>query len=380
VIAGHAVPGPVVARRALGAGRYAAKIHGSDLEYAIRIQPRYAELAREGLEGAVAVTGSSDDALEALAGVVPVVARRGRRVPPGVEVERFRPAPRGSALLDVASRLDADPDTRRGRPRGIDRRVANALTDRDAEALDELARTYDQGVPDPDAAGRLRAIARSRRPLVGSYGKLILQKGVERVIEAATMMPEVDAVIVGFGLFREWLRALTFALASANADGAAWLRERGGMRLELGPTEISAHGPGTMDRVTFTGKLDHRYAPGVLAAMDVLVVPSTLSEAFGMVAAEGAAAGALPLVARHSGLAEVAGMLEAAVDRPGLFSFEPGDGATARLVDGVRALVGLPAGERDELRRAIRQVVAREWTWDRTAERLLEAATAPFPG
>ena len=77
--------------------------------------------------------------------------------------------------------------------------------------------------------------------------------------------------------------------------------------------------------VTFTGRLDHRYAPDALAAMDVQVVPSILSEAFGMVAAEGAAAGALPLVARHSGLAEVAAALESEVGRPGLFSFEPGE-------------------------------------------------------
>jgi hypothetical protein len=40
VIAGHIVPGPPVALRALGPGRYAAKAHGSDLEYAVDVQPR----------------------------------------------------------------------------------------------------------------------------------------------------------------------------------------------------------------------------------------------------------------------------------------------------------------------------------------------------
>ena len=58
VIAGHGVPGPVIARRALGPGTYSAKIHGSDYEYAIKLQDRYADLAREGLEGAVCVTGT----------------------------------------------------------------------------------------------------------------------------------------------------------------------------------------------------------------------------------------------------------------------------------------------------------------------------------
>src|SRR5438094_226516 len=67
---------------------------------------------------------------------------------------------------------------------------------------------------------------------------------------------------------------------------------------------------GLAGRVRFTGRLDHRYAPNALAAMDILVVPSILEEAFGMVATEGAACGALPLVARHSGLAEVSRALE----------------------------------------------------------------------
>ncbi len=75
--------------------------------------------------------------------------------------------------------------------------------------------------------------------------------------------------------------------------------------------------------MTFTGRLDHRYAPEALAAMDVMVVPSILPEAFGMVAAEGAAAGALPLVARHSGLGEVGAALETAIERPGLLTFDP---------------------------------------------------------
>jgi glycosyltransferase involved in cell wall biosynthesis len=134
-------------------------------------------------------------------------------------------------------------------------------------------------------------------------------------------------------------------------------------------------GPASDSRdVTFTGLLDHRYAPGALTAMDVQVVPSILEEAFGMVAAEGAAAGALPLVARHSGLAEVAAALETEVGTPGLFSFEPGEGAVHRLADGIDRLLSLPIEQRDDLRRAVSSFVTEHWTWGRTASRLLAAA------
>jgi glycosyltransferase involved in cell wall biosynthesis len=131
--------------------------------------------------------------------------------------------------------------------------------------------------------------------------------------------------------------------------------------------------------VTFTGRLDHRYAPDALAAMDVMVVPSILPEAFGMVAAEGAAAGALPLVARHSGLGEVGAALEAAIGRPGLLTFEPGPGAVERLAAALDRVLELPAAERDELRGDVSAFVGREWTWDRTATGLLAAAGLDSP-
>jgi glycosyltransferase involved in cell wall biosynthesis len=110
--------------------------------------------------------------------------------------------------------------------------------------------------------------------------------------------------------------------------------------------------------------------------MDVQVVPSILEEAFGMVAAEGAAAGALPLVARHSGLGEVGAALEREIGHPGLLTFEPGERAVQNLADGIDRLLEIPKAERDELRAAVSAFVGREWTWDRTAAGLLAAAGA----
>src|SRR5207249_1159541 len=125
--------------------------------------------------------------------------------------------------------------------------------------------------------------------------------------------------------------------------------------------------------VTFTGRLDHRYAPEAVAAMDVLVVPSVLSEAFGMVTAEGAAAGALPLVARHTGLGQTGAALERVADRPGLFTYEPGPGSASRIATGIDRLLSLTLEERRELGREVHRFVETEWSWRRTADRLLEA-------
>ncbi|HJX75166.1 MAG TPA: glycosyltransferase, partial [Gaiella sp.] len=110
---GHAIPGAAIGRRALGAGRYVAKIHGSDIEYAVRIQERYRELAREGLQAARAVVGPTADVLARCSALVPGIEGLVRIVPPGVEVSAFRPRPPTEALLEAAELLDNDPDTAR---------------------------------------------------------------------------------------------------------------------------------------------------------------------------------------------------------------------------------------------------------------------------
>jgi glycosyltransferase involved in cell wall biosynthesis len=103
-------------------------------------------------------------------------------------------------------------------------------------------------------------------------------------------------------------------------------------------------------------------------------VPSIFPEAFGMVAAEAAAAGCPPLVARHSGLAEVAEGLEAAYppSTRGLVSFETGDAGD--LGEKLRALLELDPETRAEVSAAARRAVEERWSWASVAQRLLDAS------
>jgi glycosyltransferase involved in cell wall biosynthesis len=127
-------------------------------------------------------------------------------------------------------------------------------------------------------------------------------------------------------------------------------------------------GPDTL----FTGPLEHRHLVHLLALADATVVPSIFPEAFGMVAAEAAAAGSPPLVARHSGLAEVAEGLEA--EYPArlrhLASFATGDAED--LARKLTELLALPASDRAELSVAARRAVVERWSWAGVARRLLE--------
>jgi glycosyltransferase involved in cell wall biosynthesis len=391
VVMGHVVPGAVIGVRALGPGAYVTKTHGSDIEYAIREDPRYLDLATEGLAGARFVTGAGHEVLQRLTELVPSIADRARIVPPGVDVDRFRPVPRKVALETVADLLDAIPPSalaelpagsgagRRSsglgpRVAAVDDEVRAAMEARNGDELEGLARRYDQALPDADAATRLRALSSFEGPVVGYLGKLIPQKGVHLLLAAMAGLPHgVRTLIVGFGLYREWLTALTLALGAGDQASVQWVCERARMRIEV-PDRVLSKAVGFEDRVEFTGRLDHRYAPYALAAMDVLVVPSILDEAFGMAAAEGAAAGALPLVARHSGLAEVVTRLETAAGRPDLFSYEPGPNVARSVAEGITKLLSLPRADRDELRQIVSEFVHREWNWDRTAALILDLA------
>jgi glycosyltransferase involved in cell wall biosynthesis len=373
VVTGHAVPAGAIARRALGPRTYVAKIHGSDVEYAMRPQARYRRLAREGLLDAAAIAGSSRDVLRRCEELVPGIEPISHVVHPGVDADRFRPRARVEALRDVADRLADDERTALGRPSSLDADVRAAIADRDDRALERLAHAYDQTVPDPEAADTLRRLAGSATPLVGYFGKLIPQKGVALLLAALTRAAtRPDALVIGFGLERERLAALAIALRAGDAAAASWL-------LGVSDTGLEPEDVGSLplrSEIAFVGRLDHRYAPDALAALDVIVVPSVLDEAFGMVAAEGAAAGALPLVARHSGLAEVAAALGSHAGRPGLFSFERGAGAAGRIAEGIDRLLAIPPAERRPLALELARFVRTEWSWRRTADRLLELATA----
>lgn len=373
VIVGHAVPGAEVARRALGAGAYVAAVHGSELDYAVKLQPRYRRLCREGVLGARAVCVPSGNAGARIAEAVPTAVGKLRVVRPGVDARLFRPRTRRAALEGLADLLADGPNDSRARPAAADRAVATALERRDARALDDLWLSYDHKFPEP-AAAAVRALAGPDGPLIGYCGRLVVQKGAELVPVAMSLLdPSARGLMIGSGPCREWIAALVLALDRQDADAVAWLRKESPLRLDV-PEHALASSAGLRERVVFTGRLGHRGVAAAVAALDVLVVPSILAEGFGMVAAEAAATGVLPLVARHSGLAEVAEALETAVGRPGLFSYEPGPGAASRIAAGIDRLLGVAQDERSRIRSELRDFVIAEWPWERTARSLLDAA------
>jgi glycosyltransferase involved in cell wall biosynthesis len=130
------------------------------------------------------------------------------------------------------------------------------------------------------------------------------------------------------------------------------------------------------DRLAFAGRLDHAELVDLLPAAESMAVPSTFPESFGMVAAEAAACGALPVVARHSGLGEVARTLAAAVPEParGWLTFEVGPGAVRELADDLAGWLAAPEDLRAATREAIVAATRERYSWDGVARTVIAAA------
>jgi glycosyltransferase involved in cell wall biosynthesis len=128
--------------------------------------------------------------------------------------------------------------------------------------------------------------------------------------------------------------------------------------------------------VSFAGRLEHDEVGRLVPACDALVFPSTFPEAFGMVAAEAAAAGVLPVSAAHSGALEVSRALAEALPAAarGLVSFDLDDGAVHAIAERLNAWLALDPGTREQARIALKEVVARLWSWEGVARTALAAS------
>jgi len=380
-LANHLIMGPVIMARAL-AGRvpYAVKIHGSALEYTVRPHvERFGPYAREGLAAAVGVLAGSRHTAESLWEVVrmPDLPARTRLLPPGVDIRRFHPSSPGEAkerLRALAARLETDPPTWGG---------------------------------EADAAQAIRAADPTRDQIVSYVGKLIASKGVDLLLAAWPLVvdraPDARLMIAGFGAYRHGLLELTRALGAGDLAAARVIARRG-REEEGGPAGelhylarfldglagaereryVTAAGP-AMRRVHFAGRIEHEDVSELMCASQAVVVPSTFPEAFGMVLAEAACCGSMPLSAAHSGLAEVTQTLAPAVRqslRPQL-SFQLGPGAVQEIADKLAGWLSFTANRPNAWRQAradLTELACAEFGWQEVAKGVTAAAQGRLAG
>ncbi len=350
-LANHLVMGPAIFARA-DVGPFAAKIHGSALEYTVKPHPRFLPYAREGMEAARGVLVGSRHTAESLWEALPDVPglqEKTRLGPPGVDTEAFRP--RGPSRTRGGLRAGASPPF--------------------------------SAPPSPRHPRRVVFV-----------GKLIVSKGVDLLLAAWPLVraEHSDAVleIAGFGAYEDGLRQLLAALEGGDLGGAGeiaaagWGLEGGEERplpilsafLADPPSGYVEAAEAAAGSAEFIGRLEHDEVAELLPGAEALVMPSTFPEAFGMVAAEAAACGVLPVSAGHSGMLEVSRQLMAALppEVGQLTSFPVEEGAVEAIAERLNGWLGLPEEERVAAREALVETAGRLWSWEGVARGVIAAS------
>jgi glycosyltransferase involved in cell wall biosynthesis len=248
---------------------------------------------------------------------------------------------------------------------------------------------------DPQAAAdAVRWLAGAPGERVVFVGKLIVSKGVDLLLAAWPIVhaahPEARLIVVGFGEGHEPLRAAWAGLERGDLGPLREIAVRGrGVEggeerpLPILSAFLDRLQPGYLDiakeaasSVEFAGRLEHDEVGELVPACDALVFPSTFPEAFGMVAAEAASAGVLPISAGHSGAAEVSAELAEAVpaSAASLLSFPIDENAVSAIADRLDAWLSLSDSERGVVGEALRSTVVRLWSWEGVARSVLAAS------
>jgi glycosyltransferase involved in cell wall biosynthesis len=329
-LANHLVMGPAILARA-GVSPFAAKIHGSALEYTVKPHPRFLPYAYEGMEAASGVlvgSGHTAHSLWSALPELPDLKSKTRLGPPGVDIQEFRPA--GSRELG----------------------------------------------------------------LVVFVGKLIVSKGVDLLLAAWPMVkaehPRARLEVAGFGEYEDGLRRLLASIERGDLDDArevaklGWALEGGEAKpLRIlsafladppaGYVEAAKEIAGSVELI---GRLEHREVARLFPRAEVAVMSSTFPEAFGMVAVEAAACGALPLSAGHSGMLEVSAQLSKALpaEIAELLSFPVEPGAVEAIADRLSRWLALPQPTRQGAREALVGTVGRLWSWEGVAGGVVAAS------
>jgi glycosyltransferase involved in cell wall biosynthesis len=334
-LANHEVMGPAILARA-DVAPFAVKVHGSALEYTVKPFPRFLPYAYEGMDAASGILVGSLHTAESLWTALPDLPNlkeKTRLGPPGVDVEEFQP-------------LD------------------------------------------------------SREDKVVFVGKLIVSKGVDLLLAAWPLLhaehPGVRLQVAGFGAYEDGLRRLQAALDRGDLDdaravaAAGWGLEGGEEKpLPILAAFLADPPPGYAEAaraaagsVEWLGRLEHDEVAALLPHAEAVVMSSTFPEAFGMVAVEAAACGALPLSAGHSGMREVSQRLAAALPDAvaPLTSFPVEPGAVEAIADRLDRWFELPEMTRAEARATLVETVARLWSWEGVARGVLDAAAGNLGG
>ena len=338
--ANHAVLMSVVAQRVSAdtGVPYAVMPHGSALEYAVKPDARFKQLATSAFTDAGHVFVHGEEMRNRVATILPDVADLNEKfsvLPLGVHTAQFEPVPRERRREKMGRLFLELSELPRGRrPEQLPHMIDDARRTTDADALRAVLAgvKYETKAPDEDIEEKLQQVDWEHDAILLFVGRLISAKGIQSGLAALPLLlaedPGIRLLAVGHGPLREPMEAFLWALEhgdrslamrivecgrmlEGDPDGAGgsqalgkvkWffrdLEERGELDryFEIAQEHVRA------DRVIFTGYLTHRELRHLFPCCDAGIFPSIVKEAGPLVFLEALASGCFPLGTYFGGM------------------------------------------------------------------------------
>ena len=300
--------------------------HGSDIEYTIRKDRRFKELALQAILKASGLIIGNHEVRDRILNIYPgfrkPILEKTEIVGVGVDTSLFTPVPKSERRQSIQEIIDRGPFG--GKDPVLTKKLYVQLDQNDILATTHYYKAYNNNLPDHDLAEHLKLIPWEQKILL-FVGALTVGKGIQSLIVALPFIlkqqPDIHLLIVGSGAYREVLEGLVYAISTKNASLLDGLVARGN---DLDQNELTGKWPDVahfladsknkinllslgmdlQEHIHFLGRIGHDLLCHLFPCADVAIFPSVVPEAYPLVLMESLSNGVLPVVSYFSGFAD----------------------------------------------------------------------------
>lgn len=324
----HLVYQPVVASEACRATDTPFVIfpHGSSIEYTVRKDNRYSNLALMAITASKGIITGSKEVQNRILELYPQhrkkILRKSEIVGVGVDTALFSPINRQHRWESIHNIFEFGPF--KGKSPELTRELHSRLDKGEIYATTLYRRAYKNEFPDRDLITHLKKIPWDNKIMI-FVGSLTVGKGLQSLLIALPFIlknhPDIHLVIVGSGAYREVLEGLVYACSTGkdklldqfvekgydldqNELTGPWTDIKSFILSPQNRRELFFYGKTLTEHVHFLGPLKHDLLRYLFPCGDLAVFPSVIPEAYPLVLMESLSNGVLPVVSYFSGFAD----------------------------------------------------------------------------
>jgi glycosyltransferase involved in cell wall biosynthesis len=370
--------------------------HGSAIEYTIRPDKRFYNLALKGILSCDGLIIGNREVRDRILNLYPehreAILAKTRIVGVGVDTSLFKPVERSERNASIQELIATNGGG--GKTPIQAKELHKSLENGDIQATRGYWNSYQHSLPDEDLNDHLKRIPWDQNILL-FVGALTVGKGIQSLITALPRVlsehPDTHLVIVGAGTYREILEALVYAISTSNKALLLQLCEKG---LDLdrneltGPWEdvqtylnessnldfILEKGKGIEHHIHFLGRLDHSRLRYIFPCADLAIFPSVVPEAYPLVVMESLSNGVFCAVSYFSGFRDCVDDLRPLIGDTlnDLMKIPVNEETHVKTIaSNLNAL--LASDEVKTIRAKLRQIAVENFDWNLRAEQIVEA-------